>query len=587
MSHIDLNSTTRGAKHPEWLQVGADIGMLTNKISGRYDIVGLASPEAGSGAPACFKPLIAEVEVNTEVAFGIGVTPEMIGDISMRDAQYEFPKATGAIAHEAFHARFSQWNMKQADEDLTNEEFEALILLEESRIEAQGAKAEPRYRSFLRASALEIALTDLENYEGGSVKQLAQTVGLLHGRVIGGILEIEDAEEALDIVESQLGKEIVEKLCTILREYQKHSNHTDITPTYPLAKEWVKIVNEVSEERGESPTEEQKEAMKKLLEALSESAEGMAIGVHSELSDQQTEEEWKDIVDYKAEKAKEKAESKKVSSEVFGKNSGPAGASTMSKLCESRPPSSQERSAAVIISKMLEKAKYRERDVVEVSSALPAGRLRTKALVQGQALKEKGVRVEVEPWRKKVRKHTEDPTLTVGVMVDISGSMSSAMEPMATTAWVMSEAVRRVQGKCAMVYYGMDVFPTLKPGQHLSEVNVYTAPDGTEEFDKAFKAINGSVDLLNGTGARLLVVVSDGEYRPDQSKKARQWLARCEQAGVAVLWLPFDNGYSARDLLRGSKAGVVAGTMDPTQTASEIGAMAAKVLTEVGKRNSA
>ena len=85
----------------------------------------------------------------------------------------------------------------------------------------------------------------------------------------------------------------------------------------------------------------------------------------------------------------------------------------------------------------------------------------------------RGVRQEVAPFRKKVRKQTDEPTLTVGVMVDISGSMSSAMEPMASTAWIMSEAVRRVQGKTAMVYYGNEVFTTLKPGQHLGDVKVW------------------------------------------------------------------------------------------------------------------
>ena len=84
------------------------------------------------------------------------------------------------------------------------------------------------------------------------------------------------------------------------------------------------------------------------------------------------------------------------------------------------------------------------------------------------------------------------------------------MQPMASVAWILSEATRRVQGRAAMVYYGNNVFPTLKPGQHLDRVKVYSAPDMTEKFDKAFKALNGGLNLLNGSGALLLVVVSDG-----------------------------------------------------------------------------
>lgn len=586
MAHLDTESRTNGERHPEWYKIGSQVGQLTNSIAGRYDIVGLAGPEAGSGAPACFKPQIAEIELNTKIAFGEFNTPELIGDVNDRDIQYEYPMAIGVIAHEAFHARYSAWNLNSAYEALKPDEYKALHLLEESRIEAQGIKADPRYRVFIRSSALELAIGDLSSFEGGSVEELAQLVGLIHGRIIADILDIEEVEEVLDIVEAQLGLDTIEKLSTILRKFQAHDNHTDMTAGYPLAIEWAKIVRELSEERGETPTEDQKKIMKEIMDKLSESSDGVGVKNYSELSDQQTDEEWKEEVDSRADKAKETRDHEKISGEVFGRGTGPDGSGhTRSTLQERRKPTSAERTAAVTVARALEKAKYRERDITEVASVLPPGRLRPKALVQAAALREKGVRTEVEPWRKTVRKHTEDPNLTVGVLVDISGSMHSAMEPMATTAWVMSEAVRRVQGKCAMVYYGSDVFATLKPGQHLDEVAVYSAPDGTEKFDKAFKALNGSLNLLDGSGARLLVVASDGEYTGDEVQATRKWITRCEQAGVAVLWLSFDNGRVAERLLTGSKAGVVAGTMDPTQTADKIGSMAAKVLTQVGRRN--
>jgi len=587
MAHLDTSSVERGTPHPEWYKVGSQIGALTNTIAGRYDIVGLASPEAGSGAPACFKPQIAEIELNTAIAFGQFITPEMIGDLNDRDSQYDFPMAVGVIAHEAFHAKYSKWNLESAYEALRSDEYRALNLLEESRIEAQGIKDDPRYRVFIRSSALELAIGDLTAFTGGSVEELAQLVGLVHGRIIADIIDIEEVEEVLDIVEAQLGRDTVEKLSSILRKFQAYDNHSDITGAYPLAIEWAKIIRELSEERGETPTEEQKKIMQKIMEKLSESSDGVGVKNYSELSDQRTEEEWKEEVESRAEQAKESKEHKKVSGVVFGRGTGPdETVGTTSRLKERRKATSAERSAAVVVSRMLEKAKYRERDITEEASVLPPGRLRTKALVQAAALKEKGVRSEVEPWRKTVRKHTEDPNLTVGVMVDISGSMSAAMEPMATTAWVMSEAVKRVQGKCAMVYYGTDVFATLKPGQHLEEVAVYSAPDGTEKFNKAFKALNGSLDLLDTNGAKLLVVVSDGRYQESEQSAARKWVNRCEKAGVAVLWVTYNGSGVAQRMLRGSLVGFVEGTTDATEMASEIGATAARLLTGVGKRNS-
>jgi hypothetical protein len=585
MAHFDTKDATRTAAHPEWYGVGAQIGELANKISGRYDLVGLASPDAGSNAPACFKPLIAEIEVNTDIAFGTGITPEMIGDIRDRVNQYDFPKATGAIAHEAFHAKFSAWNLSEAYESLKQDEYEALVLLEESRIEAQGILHDPRYRVFLRSSALDIVLGDLELFDANSIHQTAQLVGLIHGRVIAGVLEREDVEEVMEAIEAGLGVDVVEQLLPLLEEFQRHTIHTNLSAVYPLAIEWARIIRGVKEERGEEPTESQMDMMKEMLEKIKEASGAVGVANYGELADQQESEDWKEEVADRANAAKEQSEHQREAAKVFGRGTGPAEAGTRSVLQETRKPTGAERSAAVVVARMLEKAKYRERDITEVASVLPPGRLRPKALVQAAALREHGVMKQVEPWRKRVRKHTEDPNLTVGVMVDISGSMYSAMEPMATTAWVMSEAVRRVQGKAAMVYYGSDVFATLKAGQHLTDVTVYTAPDGTEKFDKAFKALDGSLNLLHGSGARLLVVVSDGEYTPDEIRATRKWINRCEQAGVAVLWLPFDSGRSAQRTLAGADVGLITGTLNPTEAASQIGQEAAKLLTKVGKRN--
>jgi hypothetical protein len=590
VAHIDMKDATRTVAHPEWYGVGSHIGELVNTVAGRYDLVGLAGPDAGSNSPACFKPLIAEIEVNTDIAFGVGVTPAMIGDIRERTTQYEFPKATGAILHEAFHARFSQWSLADASAALKDDEFTALVLLEESRIEAQGVSLDPRYRVFLRASALEIALADIEEFEGNSAQQLAQMVGLLHGRVIADVLDVDEVGEAIDMVNDSIGQPTVDRFTTILRKFQAHTWHSDLEPVYDLAREWAKIVRELAEERGETKdsgmTDAQKELMKKIMEQLGEAIESVGIRNYSELADQEQDEDWKAEVAERASDSKERSTHEKIATEVFGKGTGPdPSTGTRSTLHETRKPTGAERSAAVIVSRLLEKAKYRERDITEVASVLPPGRLRPKALVQAAALKDRGVFTQVEPWRRKVRKHTEDPNLTVGVMVDISGSMHSAMEPMATTAWVMSEAVRRVQGKTAMVYYGSDVFATLKAGQHLTDVTVYTAPDGTEKFDKAFMALDGSLNLLHGSGARLLVVVSDGEYTSDEVRATRKWINRCAQAGVAVLWLPFDHGRNAQRTLAGADVGLITGALNPTEAASQIGQEAAKLLTKVGKRN--
>ena len=595
MAHIKTGTTRAEATPKEWLRVGRDIGILVNTWSKRDDLVAYVGPGAGGEAPACYNPTLAEVEVNVDVAFGHGVVPEAIGDITTRRTQYEFPKAIGAIQHEAFHAKFSKWSMPKAFSELAKDEYQALILLEESRIEYQGLQGMETARPFLRACALEIVIGDIKEgaLDNSATIQLTNLVGLVHARIDAGILDASEVAPITKMIEDNLGAEVVAKLRAIASQAQFHENHSDVTELYPLAKEWAKIVRDLAKERGDENAPEggckfpiPAGLLDEILEKLGDAAEAVEVNNFDELADQEQEQEWKDEIKSKANEAKEQNENKEIAKMVFSKSTGAGQSKTSSKLIEKRKPTSEEMIASVKIGKLLEKAKYRERDEKVVASELPPGRLRARALIGQKALRARGIYAKAEPFRKTIRKHTDDPTLNVGVMVDISGSMGSAMKPMATTAWVMANAVKRIQGRCAMVYFGNDVFPTLKAGQTLSEVSVYSAEDGTEKFEKAFKALDGTLNLLHGRGAKLLVIVSDGQYTPDETRKAKEIVRRCEQAGVAILWLPFDYGSSAKDI-GGDYVEIVTGISDPALASEVIGKAGAKVLTKIGRRQMA
>jgi len=602
MGHYKTDATRAEATPMEWLSVGAQIGNLANDWSGRSDIVAYVGPGAGGPAPACFIPASAEIEVNVDVAFGYGVEPSDI-DLTTRSGRYEFPRAIGAIYHEACHARFSRWDMKAAFDSLEKDEYDALILLEESRIEAMGLRSMPKMRPFLQACALEIVVADAaEQFAGMSNTEGAATlVGLVWARVDADILRLDDVMEVTNLIDDYLGLDVVTRLREIAQEVQSHDNHYDLSAVYHLAREWAALVRDVAEEKGDAQPESgegesgeggegegegsgMSKMLSDLLDALEDAADAVAISNSDALEDAELSEKYEEIVKEKADKAKEVKDAKAMSGKVFGSGTGKgAFGSSHSRIMEKRVPKSAERVAANVVATMLEKAKYRDRDVTEVGSVLPPGRLRARAMVQGAALRERGVMQQPEAWRRKVRKQTDEPTLNVGVMVDISGSMSAAMEPMAVTAYVMSEAVRRVQGRAAMVYYGNDVFPTLRAGEHLDEVRIYTAPDGTERFDKAFQAIDGTLNLLHGNGARLLVVVSDGVYTAPEASAAKRWMRRCAEEGVAVVWLPFDHGVMAKDIA-GEHGIVLGGAFSPTDAAGMIGKACADAITRTAQK---
>lgn len=573
----------------EWLPTCAQIGQVANQWAGRSDLSVYAGEDAGMGqAIACFIGSIAEIEINLEGAFGKATTPRMVGDFTLRETQYEWAEPTGVIYHEALHARSSdKWDYALFEDEHkkgNQNVLDAFWLLEESRIERIGVLTYPKNQLFLRASALGLALGEIDE-EGlakmSEVRVMAHLAGLALARVDAGVLGLADVQKIYERALDVLGEELFGKLRSVWIRFHALSNGATIAGL-DLAREWVELLREAD------PEGEQGEAgMSFVLFAkgdLEEDADSTSISVSIDLSDQQLDEEWAQEAEGRAKESRKKSEERKVSEIVFDKREeGSSGTKSRSQLREKRVPKSDERASAVKIAEMLDKAKYRERSVHIRKTQEPLGKLNTRNAVQNSAMKSMGLRGELPAWKSKSRKHTDDPTLSIGVMVDISGSMGSAMDAMATTAWVLGEAGRRIQAKTAMVYFGEDVFATLKVGQKLEEVSVWSAPDGTEVFAKGFSALNGALGLTYSDGVRLLVVVSDGNYTPKETENAKRIVAECEQAGVAVLFItPKDcYGTGAQDIVRGTHAVHLNG-MEVGKIALEIGKSASDALAKVG-----
>lgn len=620
MAHYSPSIETRKSTPTEWLRIGAQIGQIVNNWSYRDDLVVYLGEEMSAPYAALFNPASAEVEVNVVRAFGSFANPALIGDLTKRKNQLEHASGCGSVYHEACHARFTRWSLVDAARVLNKREYDALMLLEEGRIESFGVDSIPGNKVLLRSSGMEIAIGDFDKVKESltSIDSVVQLCGLMLARVDAGVFTEEDVEPLAEVVDLAIGADNVAKLRSIWIAFQAHDQHTNALPLYDLAREWVKIVDEIKSEQGEEPNDggcsyprassepgapgelgepsesgEPSEnpiwkAVNKALEdAIEEIKDNIQIDNQTVIDNAIEDEEMREEVQARNSEAERRQEEKKVSDEVFGRGTGPsADTKTHSRLIESRKPTGSERASAVRVARLLDKAKYREREQTRIKSVVPPGRLRTRAIVQGQALKSKGVNQETEAWRRTQRKHTEDPTLHVGVLVDISGSMRSAMNPMATTAWVLSEAGRRIQAQTSMVYFGNGVFPTLKPGQHLDEVKVYSATDNTERFEKAFKALNGQMNLTRSSGARLLVIVSDGYYDYDQREAASKAVAECDKAGVAVIWLTYDEGSTAKAILQNTKNArlILANGKTSEEVAQLIGSESADALTKVGRR---
>ena len=616
MAHYKVKGKSRltsrtATTNPEWLAVCSQIGRLVNDWSWRSDLAVYGGEDSAEGqAVAAFYSQIAEIEINIPKAFGEATPASLVGNLCERATQYEFPMVTGILFHEALHARHTNWDIPRLLEALDQTESQAFMLLEESRIEAKGVKERPENRLFLRTSALEMALEDVNSQTlsemGSDLWQTATLAGLSISRVDSGVLEVADIREIYDQVVSIMGKELFDELRKVWIEFQS-LGVPQIERAIELAKKWVELLREADPEgepnggghafgepdesgegEGEGKSGEGRSGvMKKLIEQLSDSAFDTELNANDSLGDQETKEKWDEEAKARQSEAKNTNSRKAQARLVFHKEHNQEGGNgSGSRVDTRRQPTGAERASAVSIAKSLEKAKYRERSVHIRKTQAPMGKLIMRNAIQNQALESMGKRGDLPAWKSKSRKHTDDPTLRLGVMVDISGSMGSAMESMGQTAWIMSEAGRRIQAETAMIYYGSGIFPTLKRGQRLSEVTIYTAPDGTEKFDEAFQALDGELGLTFGDGVRMLVIVSDGNYTPSQTDRAKQILAECRQSGVAVLWITPKAcyGYGAKQIIASSAWGVHLDEMDTAQIATLVGKSASEALAKVGSQ---
>jgi hypothetical protein len=124
-------------------------------IADRDDLLVRIEPGAGHGAPACFLPAHARVEVD---GAHLEIDPATARPWEGPGDRTRYGTAWGLLTHECAHARHSTWH---APPDTPAVVRAAAELLEEARIEAAQLRRRADDRHWLRASSTRLILTDL------------------------------------------------------------------------------------------------------------------------------------------------------------------------------------------------------------------------------------------------------------------------------------------------------------------------------------------------------------------------------------------------------------------------------------------
>lgn len=518
----------------EWRPVLRQIATLAEHRSGHEDV----QVRVNNKIPTARYMFETDtIEFAPKVAFGRYTHPLTVekAGLDTEEGKQQWPAATGMILHETYHARFSRMSMLEAGHKAFKEDNDTfangiLVNLEEGRIERLGTEMFPKDISFLRSCALQVVLNKaLEQSAKEDDKQEGYidpvTLYLLVApRAAGKILKKKDAAPILGMIPATLTEEQRGWIDEASEAFTRHQTDAEAVK---IAKE---LADKLRQDHDKSPTQEQIDQFQKMMEIM----ERMQDQIEGEVSDSATpgeEESDEEARETERQKAERHKTEKKKSDEFFkaGVKRGP----TRTRVIEKRRPTTSERQAARKLAEILRRARYKDRKKTTVQSEIPPGRLNVGAAIQKRA----NPGIAVNRWSEVRRSHVEQPKLHLGVLGDISGSMGGAMEPLGVLAWVLAQAVRFIEGEAAMVYYGQGIMPVLSPGSVPEEVSVYSASDGGHVIGEAFTALNGSLRISEGTGARLLVVVSDAVYGHREQEEAERAVADCLNTGAAVVWL--------------------------------------------------
>ena len=530
------------------------LGRIINELAGRKDVLlSMVWDRAASAIPAWFDPTMVWVTVNGVRALGEGTHPDDVNPLTL-SGRLAHPVIVGMAAHEAGHARSTLWG--DWAPGTGRAVVEAAALLEEPRIEGRHLSQRPDDLVFLRAMARHIVIPGLTNETVLAERwQAATATTLIISRVDAGVLTEAETLPLRIQLTAVLGAADFEALRGVGRDALALADG-DQAGLAELARRWVEIVGADKDDEmtgggcasgspdarqddgeGESRGNAITAAVEALVEAVSTAAQ-VSTGA---LPDPVEAERLKQAAEAAAlEHATEdaaRADADTAAFRVFPPVHADVRAPGRSPVKGRRNPTDVERATARRLGEALRRARFREATVTRRDSAVPPGRLSGREAMQAVAQRSQGMAVTARPFRQRVRTRAPEPPIQVGVAVDISSSMQAYTKVLASTAWAFAQAAHETGGRAATVAFGQSVTAIVRPGQVPGHVTEFHAPDGTERFMDACAALDGALGLANGTGARVLVIVSDGYWTKEEKRGGARMVKRLAERGVHVLWV--------------------------------------------------
>jgi Mg-chelatase subunit ChlD len=161
-----------------------------------------------------------------------------------------------------------------------------------------------------------------------------------------------------------------------------------------------------------------------------------------------------------------------------------------------------------------------------IDKRTPGGRFDGRAYARGQAQRAHGRPVSTHPWQitRQISRPIQEPH--VALVIDTSGSMGAYEYALGPIAWILSDGLRQIGGRCATALFGSGAELLSDGRERLAHVPGIRMGGGTAFAGDDIVAASDCLELTSPRRPRFAYVLSDGGWYDTPAGVERvRWLA--------------------------------------------------------------
>jgi hypothetical protein len=171
----------------------------------------------------------------------------------------------------------------------------------------------------------------------------------------------------------------------------------------------------------------------------------------------------------------------------------------------------------------------------QIDKRTPGGRFDGRAYARGRAEQAAGRPVTTYPWRatRQVSAPIQEPH--VGLIIDTSGSMAGYEYALGPIAWILTDGLRQIGGRCATALFGNSAALLADGTERLPRVPGIRTGGGTAFAGDAIELVSDHLEMTNPRRSRFVYVLSDGGWSDTRAGVDR--IGRLAELGVPTIHL--------------------------------------------------